>query len=341
MDESNENSAIAAWLRERVGGDGEVVLERIGIGIGVANVLHSFAWDGVDYVMRRPPAADAKLTASAGNMLREARVLEAMAKTSVRHPHLVGMCEDPSVIGCPFLVMKKVDGFTPVDVLPATHNSPQIKATFGLELVRALSEVAKVDWQAVGLSGYGKPDGFLTRQVDRWLWQLDSYRTRPLPCLDNVTQWLRENLPTPGPIGLMHGDYSLFNVMFGYDLPGRLAAIIDWDTSTIGEPLMDFGHLLSRWDQPDEEPTTLGSGDIADRTGITSRAAMTELYADLTGFDLSNITYYQVLSLFKLGCLMEGHFVNEMSGVASGGRFADSAPGLFRDALRIAQGGRR
>ena len=139
---------------------------------------------------------------------------------------------------------------------------------------------------------------------------------------------------------MMHGDYSLFNVMFSHESSARLAAIIDWDTSTIGEPLMDFGHLLSRWDEPDEEPTTLGSGDIADRHGLTSRAEMADRYQAHTGFDLSNIRYYEVLSLFKLGCLMEGHYANEVRGVASGGRFANSAPGLFADAVRIANGGR-
>jgi aminoglycoside phosphotransferase (APT) family kinase protein len=156
-----------------------------------------------------------------------------------------------------------------------------------------------------------------------------------------VTGWLRRELPAPGPTGIVHGDYSMFNVMFTADQPPRLAAIIDWDTSTIGEPLMDLGHLLARWDEPGEEPTHLGSSDIADRTGMVSRAELAERYAARTEFDLSHLRYYEVVSLFKLGCIMEGHYANAMkSGEAVEPRLARSAPNLFADALRIARGER-
>ena len=340
-DEEPDPVALGSWLRDHVGGDGEVHLERIGVGAGVANVLHGVEWAGRTFVMRRPPSDAAKLTASAGNMQREAR-----SSHRARPPRTCGIhgswasrqtrrCSERR--SCSWRGSTDSRRSTPYRgrFSTTTHGGRSARSWW-----TRLADVALVDWKAVGLGDYGKPGGFLARQVDRWLWQLDSYRTRPLPHLDEVIAWLRAKLPSPGPVGLMHGDYSLFNVMFAWDSPARLAAIIDWDTSTIGEPLMDFGHLLARWDEPGEEPTTLGSGDIADRQGLTPRAEMMDRYQALTGFDLSNIRYYEVLSLFKLGCIMEGHYANEVRGVASGGRFANSAPGLFVDALRIANGER-
>jgi aminoglycoside phosphotransferase (APT) family kinase protein len=172
------------------------------------------------------------------------------------------------------------------------------------------------------------------------LWQLDSYRFRELAGADVVVEWLRGNLPAAGPIGIVHGDYSLFNVMFAEETPARLAAIIDWDTATIGEPLMDLGHLLARWDEAGEPASSLGSADIADRSGLASRAELTERYQQRTGWDLSALRYYEVVSLFKLACIMEGHHAHELRTEVAVPRFANQAPDLFRDAMRIIRGER-
>jgi aminoglycoside phosphotransferase (APT) family kinase protein len=139
----------------------------------------------------------------------------------------------------------------------------------------------------------------------------------------------------------MHGDYSLFNVMFGHGAPAHLAAILDWDTATIGEPLMDLGHLLARWDEPDEEPPMLGSADIRKRSGLPSRGELAARYAERTGFDPAHRRYYEVLSLFKLGCIMEGHYANAVKqGDPTGGQFTGMSRAIIRDAARIARGGR-
>src|SRR3954454_15525982 len=201
---------------------------RMGQDTGVGNALFSLQWGDRQLVLRRPPSA--KITASAGDMTRESRLLAALAGTDVRHPRLVGSCDDPSVIGAPFLVMERIDGFTPIAPLPEAFSAPDSRRGIGFEMVDALAELAVVDWRAVGLEGFGKPDGFLARQVDRWLWQLDTYKTRELPGLDSLTKWLRDELPGAGPTGIVHGDYSTFNVMFAHGAPARLAAIIDWDT---------------------------------------------------------------------------------------------------------------
>jgi aminoglycoside phosphotransferase (APT) family kinase protein len=136
----------------------------------------------------------------------------------------------------------------------------------------------------------------------------------------------------------MHGDYSMFNVMFSPGVPAHLAAIVDWDTATIGEPLMDLGHVLARWDEDGEAPTILGSADNSDRSGLASRAELAARYQERTGFDLSNVWYYEVLSLFKLGVIMEGHYANAVKqGDPTGGRFTTMSLDIIRDAARIAR----
>jgi aminoglycoside phosphotransferase (APT) family kinase protein len=174
------------------------------------------------------------------------------------------------------------------------------------------------------------------------LWQLNTYRSRALDDLDEVVDWLKLNLPPAGPIGIMHGDYSMFNVMFNPTTPPSLAAIIDWDTATIGEVLMDMGHVLARWDDPGEAASALGSSDIADRNGLATRAELAKRFADRTNFDISHLHYYQVLSLFKLACIMEGHYANYMrSPTGDMGPFIGIGPALLSDAARIARGERR
>lgn len=331
--------ALAAWLVESdIAGGPEISVERIGGGQGTANVMYGVQWGAEQFVLRHPPLR--KVTASAGSVEREARLLAALDQTSAPHARFVGVCADPEVIGTPFLLMDRIDGYVPSDPLPAQLQGPAARHQIGLQLVDALAELATVDWTTVGLDGFGKPDGFLERQIDRWIWQLDSYKMRELDALDDVTDWLRSNLPAPGPVGVMHGDFSTFNVMFATEGAPRVAAILDWDTATIGEVLMDLGHLLSRWDEPGENPTTLGSSDIADRNGLCSRKELTERYASRTGFDVTGIRYYEVLSLFKLSCIMEGQYANHMKTrpEAPMGPYTNIGPALMDDALRIATG---
>ena len=335
-----DEAALLTWMTGHVDGGPPLTAQRMGEGTGVANALFDVTWGGRRFVLRRAPAA--KITSSAGDTMRERRLLAALAATPVRHPRLLGACEDASIIGAPFILMAHVDGFTPIDPLPSPFDhDPAARHGLGLELVDALAELALVDWEAVGLEGFGKPDGFLARQVDRWLWQLDTYSTREIPELDAVTEWLRAELPEPGPIGIMHGDYSMFNVMFSHGAPAHLAAIVDWDTATIGETLMDLGHVLARWDDEGEESTALGSADNPDRSGLASRAELTARYQERTGIDLSNLRYYEVVSLFKLGCIMEGHYANAVrQGDPTGGRFSTMSVDIIRDAARIARGDR-
>ncbi|HTU07472.1 MAG TPA: phosphotransferase family protein, partial [Trebonia sp.] len=175
----------------------------------------------------------------------------------------------------------------------------------------ALAELAAVPWRERGLDGLGRPEGFLDRQVSRWLRQLDgygklpTYQPRDIPGLDWLASWLEANRPPAQPAALMHGDYSLFNVMASPRDTRRLAAVIDWDTGTIGDPLLDIGHLLARWTDPGEEPA-IGVWDIETREGLPTRAELAARYAERTGTDLSALPYYEALALFKLAIILEG-----------------------------------
>jgi aminoglycoside phosphotransferase (APT) family kinase protein len=300
---------LTEWVGDRLPGTGPLRLERMGQATGAANALfwltRAHDASGQRWVLRRPPAVINAPGAS--DTTREWRLLRALEGTPVPHPRPLIFGDDPEVIGAPFMIMEVVDGFTPVGVLPAPYDRPENQRALGFAMVDALADLSAVDWRAGGLEGLGRPEGFLERQVGRWLHQLERYRTRDIPLLDRVAGWLQNNQPAMGEAGIMHGDYSPYNVMASHTDPTRLAAVIDWDTGTVGDPLLDIGHLMARWTEPGEEPA-LPTLEIepGSREGLPTRAELAARYAERTGRDLSSIRYYEVLSLFKLAIILEG-----------------------------------
>jgi aminoglycoside phosphotransferase (APT) family kinase protein len=302
-------TALADWIGGRLGDPGSsLTVTRIGTATGIGNALFELRLGEASYVLRRPPAV--LNDASASNMVREWRILTALEGTPVPHPAPRLLCEDPEVIGAPFLVMDKVTGFTPGFEMPEPFGSdPVLRRGLAEAYVDALVDLAEVDWRTRGLEGLGKPEGFLERQVPRWLAQLDRYRTRDLAELDFVTDWLERNRPAGSAPALIHGDYSPFNVMVAPAPPPRLAAVIDWDTGTIGDPLLDIGHLVARWTDPGEEPVLTPLPGRTD--GDPTRAELRARYEQWSGRDLSALPYYACLALFKLGVILEGTYARE------------------------------
>jgi aminoglycoside phosphotransferase (APT) family kinase protein len=333
--------ALEAWLKERLPGTtGPLTARRIGAGTGIANALFVISAGTQRWVLRRPPAV--KNDPSASNTLREWRILTALEGTPVPHPAPVALCEDVSVIGAPFMLMGLVDGFTPGFELPEPFASQDaLRHDLAMAYVDGCAELSKVDWQARGLDGLGKPDGFLERQVSRWLAQLDRYRTRDLPEIDFLCQWLDTNRPNMSPAAIIHGDYSPFNVMVAPRPPARLAAIVDWDTGTIGDPLLDIGHLLARWTERGEEPILQPPAGGVE--GYPTRTEMAKRYAEQTGRDISALAYYETLALFKLGVILEGTYSRERAaGVADADNsMAQMVPQLMKGAAQFARGQRR
>jgi len=337
-DELVDVDRLSDWIGDQLPGAGEpLAVERMGQDQGIANALFFMRRAGHTWVLRRPPAV--KNHPSASNTEREWRILCALDGTPVPHPDALLFCDDPAVIGAPFLIMERIDGFTPGHELPPPFaRGGPILRDLAMAYVDGLVALASVDWLARGLDGLGKPDGFLERQVTRWMAQLDGYRTRDLPEERFICAWLERNRPDASPPAILHGDYSPFNVMVSPDPPARLAAIVDWDTGTIGDPLLDIGHLLARWVQPGEDgPLGPQAGDLA---SYPTREEMAARYADRSGRDLSALPYYECLALFKLGVILEGTYARERrAGVPDHqNRMAELVPRLFTVAAAFARG---
>lgn len=338
--------AVARWMSGRGLGDGplEDVTELSG---GTQNIMLRFTRAGRGYVLRRGPRH--LRPRSNAVMLRETRVLAALAGTDVPHPTLIAGCDDPTVLGdAVFYLMEPVDGFNAGQQLPPLHaGDPAIRYAMGLSMADALAGLGAVDHVAVGLADYGKPDGFLERQVPRWLSELDSYRRfenypgPDLPGIDDVASWLQRNVPTSWQPGIMHGDYHAANVMFSHTGP-QLTAIVDWEMSTIGDPLLDLGWLLATWRQDDG--SSVFSYALTNTDGLARTDDLLDRYAAGSSRDLSRIDWYEVLACFKLGIVIEGTLARASAGQAQrevGDQLHDAAVWLFERAHTLIHAGSR
>lgn len=277
---------------------------------GASNLTYKVEWNEQRLFLRHPPAVSND--PSANNMSRELKLLRALGRSDVPHARLVAGCDDATVIGVPFALMEWIDGVPGKDPLPSDFDGdPHARRHMAYALVDALATISTVDWRAVGLEGFGKPDNFLQRQVDRWLGQLGHYRTRDIPHLDAVAEWLRTHQPVTQRAALIHGDYQFINVMFACDNPVRIAAVVDWESATIGDPLLDLGWMLGLWHEQGETPV---HSPYFDYTGVPTRAEMAARYAKATGLDVSHLDFYMVLALFKLGIIMEGWYAKFLEG---------------------------
>ncbi len=262
-------------------------------------------------VLRRPPA-DA-LSSSAHNMAREYRVMRALEGTGVPVPGLVGYCADPETVGAPFLVMEAVDGVPLTDSMPEGYPAGAAGA-LGTRMVDTLARLHSLDWADLGLSDFGRPAGFLDRQVARWTGQYRSYATRDLPRFDQIARWLAGHSPDPQPAGILHGDYHLDNCLWGRRAP-TLLAVIDWELSTIGDPLLDLGLCLAFWGDREPEPPGLARIQALSRQpGTPDRQELADRYAETAGRTVRDLRYYLCLALWKLAAILEGAYSQFVAG---------------------------
>jgi aminoglycoside phosphotransferase (APT) family kinase protein len=208
------------------------------------------------------------------------------------------------------------------------------KRGLGDELVDAIAKLSLVDWRAGGLEGFGKPDGFLARQVDRWLAHLAAFQFREIPGLDEAAAWLRTHTPSQFRPGIIHGDYQFANVMFHPGAPARMAAVVDWEMSTVGDPLLDLGWVLMGWPNPDEDR---GESLYFDYTGMQGREDLMERYAKRSGLGLEAIDYYVVLARFKMACVLEGGYARYAKGGADNPKMASFGEVVLDMARRAAE----
>jgi aminoglycoside phosphotransferase (APT) family kinase protein len=276
-------------------------------------------------------------------MLREIRLLTALHDTDVPHAPLIAACGDESVLnGAVFYLMEPSNGFNAGLELPPLHESDRrIRYQMGLAMVDALAILGTLDYRAVGLEGFGRPDGFLDRQVARWLAELetysrlDNYGASRLP-VELVGDWLVRNKPQTHEVGIMHGDYQVSNVLFEPTGSG-IAAVVDWEMCTIGAPLLDLGLLLAIWRDPQDRDDVVGSA-LSRAGGLPSKETIIARYAERTGWDVSAADWYTVLACFKFGIILEGTYARSCAGLADravGHRLHGAAVRLFKRACSL------
>ena len=325
---------LTAWLDIHIPalGDGPLAVEQLHG--GTSNVILTLSrGSGTTMVLRRPPAVPPP--GSEKTVLREARVLTALNGTAVPHPHCYGSCADPDVIGAPFYVMERVPGWAaelrdekitnhaPFDTAPSEYG-------IGYAMIDGLVALANVDYKAVGLEDFGRAEGYLERQVDRWESQLNSYPERygyagrEIPGFAYTRDWLRANIPDDFRAGIIHGDVGTPNALFAFDRPARLTALIDWELSTIGDPLLDLAWFTNKL-RDEERPDAIDPGALYNIANFPTRQELARYYAAGTGRDLSNFDYYCVLALYKGGCILEYKVAQSAAGILSPetGRFFD------------------
>jgi aminoglycoside phosphotransferase (APT) family kinase protein len=318
------------------------------IGEGHSNVTYLIERDSnpahPEVVLRRPPRGP--LPPRAHDVLREARLLQALAPTPARVPEVLAVCDDPDVIGCPFYVMERIPGEVIVSSVPATLDSPAERRGIGEQLIEALVEIHAVDWRAAGLEGFGKPTGYLERQLRRFggLWEIN--KTREIPAVERVGGWLAENLPNPNPpteATIVHGDYRLGNTIFASDAPAHLESVLDWEMATIGDPLADLGYLCMMWTEGGDPKGGMREylGGVTRREGFPTRAELIDLYEQRSGRSMQDIRWYTTLALWKSVVFMEGNYKRAISGASDDPylkQFGDGVLELANQAEGVALG---
>lgn len=341
--DAGRTGRLAAWMDAAgLPGTGAPLESRF-ISGGSQNEIYELRRGDLRCAMRIPPA-----TAPAprdDGIVREWRIIEALGGTDVPHTHAVALCTDRSVLGRTFYLMGFVDGWSPMDLEPGPdgrrwpepfHSDPAARRGLAFELVEGIARLGNVDWRARGLDDLGRPDGFHDRQVDRWTAFLDRIKGRELPGFDEAAAWLRTHRPLDYVPGIMHGDYQFANVMFEHGAPARLAAIVDWEMGTVGDPKLDLGWVVHSW--PEETDTGDGSvGGYVDMTHMPGRSEVLARYAEVSGRQVDDIDYYCVLAKWKLAVVLEQGYQRATDDTPALQAFGPIVLDLMREAAELAE----
>jgi aminoglycoside phosphotransferase (APT) family kinase protein len=309
------------------------------IGEGHSNITYLIEREGCAVVLRRPPRPP--LPPSAHDVLREAQLLSAVESADVRTPRVLCFTADASIIGAPFYVMEKVEGDVMTTSIPDDLDTPEQRARIADELVDSLVEIHAVDWRACGLEGYGKPSGYLERQLRRFggLWEHN--KTREVAEVNEATAWLAEHLPEQQEATIVHGDYRLGNTMFAHGSPARLTSIFDWELATIGDPLADLGYFTATWAEPGDEGSLFALGVVTVRDGFPDRRELIARYEAKSGRSMADVNWYAALACWKSAVFLEGSYKRLLAGTTDDPFFElldEGVPELARRALEIAHG---
>jgi aminoglycoside phosphotransferase (APT) family kinase protein len=302
---------LGDWMDSAaLSGKGEPLTTRFLSG-GTQNVIYELRRGDERCVLRMPPP-DAPPDRDKG-ILREWRIIEALDGTEVPHTKAVGVCSDASVLGRPFYLMGFVEGWSPMELDERRWPEPfdtdlDARAGLAYQLAEGIALLSKVDWQAKGLADLGRPEGFHERQVERWTTFFERIKGREIDGLDIATDWLRARRPLDFIPGLMHGDYQFANVMYRDGAPAKLAAIVDWEMGTVGDPKLDLAWMVQSWPQDNEASDSSSEMSYVDMRGMPSRTQVIEHYSKLSGRQVDDLDYYLVLAKWKLAIVLEQGF---------------------------------
>jgi aminoglycoside phosphotransferase (APT) family kinase protein len=331
--------AVADFLDRHRLGSGPLAWRRIGD--GQSNVTYLVCRGDEQFVLRRGPRPP--LPRSAHNMVREARIQELVAREGIPVPRILAVCEDDAVLGVPFYVMEALDGDVVTDTLPAALDAAPERAAIGEVVVDTLVQLHAVDVGTGELSSFGRPDGYLDRQVATFagLWEVNS--RRHLPLVNEVGQWLRRCRPDSQRAAIVHGDFRLGNLMLRRGAPAQVLAVLDWEMATLGDPLADLGYLTATWSEPGATSTPLHLSPVTGGPGFASTVDLCERYAAASDLDLTPLPWYQTLALWKAAIFCEAMYTRWLDGQRPGDQFAPAletgVPQLLEQAVRHTENG--
>lgn len=344
LDRLVDEDALADYLEAELGPAVEYEVERFPG--GHSNETLFLTWGEHEFVLRRPPPGE--IAESAHDVLREHHVMDALQDTDVRVPRTVLACDDHAVLGSDFYVMEREQGTVLRDEEPDRFATPDARRRVGEELVDRLAEIHTVDYEAVGLGEFGRPENYIGRQVDRWHKQFDwafevTAENRGLPTVEDVGAWLDDNVPDSHPHRLVHGDYKLDNVIFGPDDPPRIAGIVDWEMSTLGDPRFDLAWLLTYWRDADDPECAIPElvPTFTDREGYPTKGELVDRYEVATGITFEHGKFYRTLSVYKLAAICEMFFRRHLEGDADNPlypKMRERVPAMAEWAMRIIDG---
>jgi aminoglycoside phosphotransferase (APT) family kinase protein len=310
-----DEARLAAYLADHVAGFARPATIRQFQG-GQSNPTYLIEAGGKRYVLRKKPPGT--LLPSAHQIDREYRIQSALAGSPVPVAPMLHYCDDATIIGTPFYVMAHIEGRVFHDVMMPGVSAPD-RGAIQRDLIAAIAALHSVDYRAVGLEGFGRPDHYVARQIDRWTRQYEASKTEDLPAMDNLIAWLRANIPARDETAIVHGDFRLGNMVIDPKEP-RIVAVLDWELSTLGHPLADLAYCCMSYHlPPGSGPAMAGylGIDVA-AMGLMSEAAALELYAGLTGRDvIEHWKFFMGFSLFRSAAIVEGVYARSLAGNAA------------------------
>lgn len=338
-EERFDEPRVAAYLRRNVAEfTGGEPIEFEQFPGGHANLTYLVRVANREYVLRRPPLGP--VAPRSHDMTREFTVLRAVSRVLPQAPAAFHLCKEEGILGAPFFLMERRRGFVIRSRWPdGMPDTPEIRRRISEQFVDTLVDLHRVEHEAIGLGGLGRPDGFAERQVRGWAGRWEAAQTRQSESMDRLAEWLVGRVPEPQAAALLHNDYKLDNVMV--DEAGQVVAVFDWDMATLGDPLMDLGTTLAYWSQPADQQFRVLMDNPLLSGGFMTRSDLVERYAAGTGFALSGLSWYEVFAFFKVAVIVEQIYARYLAGQTSDERFAgfgDKAEQLANAAMELAEG---